>query len=152
LKSTSPAPEREKKRNFQLSRSLALADLDNFKQVNDGFGHEAGDMVLKKFAEILKSNTRRSNMCGRIGGEEFLIIITYADANQARVVVDRIRLALQQYVFAFGDQCTSVTASFGLSGSSGKLVPDFSSLLNQADQALYSAKNLGRNRVHIYDG
>jgi diguanylate cyclase (GGDEF)-like protein len=129
---------------------VALADLDNFKQVNDAFGHEAGDMVLKKFAEILKSNTRRSNMCGRVGGEEFLIVLTHADANQAHVMVDRIRLALQEYVFAFGDQCTNVTASFGISGSSGKLMPDFSSLLNQADRALYSAKNLGRNRVEIH--
>jgi len=129
---------------------VALADLDNFKHVNDAFGHEAGDGVLKKFAEILKSNTRLSNMCGRIGGEEFLIVLTHADANQARVVVDRIRQTLHEHVFAFGDQCINVTASFGISGSSGKLVPDFSTLLNQADRALYSAKNLGRNRVEIH--
>ena len=139
-------------RRHGYSLCVALADLDNFKQVNDAFGHEAGDMVLKQFAEILKSNTRRSNMCGRIGGEEFLIVLTHADSDQARVVVDRIRLALQEHVFAFGDQCTNVTASFGMSGSTGKLVPDFSALLNQADRALYAAKNLGRNRVHICDG
>ena len=138
-------------RRHGYSLCVALADLDNFKQVNDVFGHEAGDVVLKHFAEILKSNTRLSNMCGRIGGEEFLIVLTHADANQARVVVDRIRQTLHEHVFPFGDQRINVTASFGISGSSGKLVPDFSTLLNQADRALYSAKNLGRNRVEMYE-
>jgi len=138
-------------RRHGYSLCVALADLDNFKQVNDVFGHEAGDVVLKHFAEILKSNTRRSNMCGRIGGEEFLIVLTHADANQARVVVDRIRQTFQEHAFAFGDRHINVTASFGISGSSGKLVPEFSALLNRADRALYSAKNLGRNRVEIYE-
>src|ERR1700740_1114916 len=133
-------------RRHGFSLWVALADLDNFKHVNDAFGHEAGDGVLKKFGEILKSNTRLSNMCGRIGGEEFLIVLTHADANHARVVVDRIRQALEQYVFTFGSAHANVTASFGISGFSGKLVPDFSALLNQADRALYVAKNLGRNR------
>ena len=138
-------------RRHGYSLCVALADLDNFKQVNDAFGHEAGDMVLKQFAEILKSNTRRSNMCGRIGGEEFLIVLTHADSDQARVVVDRIRQILQEHMFTFGARRVNVTVSFGVSGSSGELMPDFSALLNQADRALYAAKNLGRNRVHIYD-
>jgi len=137
-------------RRHGFSLWVALADLDNFKHVNDAFGHEAGDVVLRKFAEILKSNMRRSNMCARIGGEEFLLVLTHADADQARVVVDRIRQALEQYVFTFSSAHANVTASFGISGFSGKLVPDFSALLNQADRALYSAKNLGRNRVEIY--
>ena len=137
-------------RRHGFSLWVALADLDNFKHVNDAFGHEAGDVVLRKFAEILKSNMRRSNMCARIGGEEFLLVLTHADADQARVVVDRIRQILEERVFTFGSAHANVTASFGISGFSGKLVPDFSALLNQADRALYSAKNLGRNRVEIY--
>ncbi len=131
-------------RRHNFSLWVVLADMDNFKHVNDAFGHEAGDVVLKKFAEILKSNTRRSNMCGRIGGEEFLLVLTHADVNQARIVMERIRQMLEEHAFTFSDHSANVTASFGISGSSGKLVPDFSALLNQADRALYSAKNLGR--------
>jgi len=127
-----------------------MADLDRFKSINDNYGHEAGDLVIKKFADVLRANTRASNMCSRIGGEEFLLVLTHTDADQTRVVVDRIRQALEQYVFTFGSAHANVTASFGISGFSGKLVPDFSALLNQADRALYSAKNLGRNRVEIY--
>ena len=90
-------------------------------------------------------------MCARIGGEEFLLVLTHADADQTRVAVDRIRQALEEHEFTFGSAHANVTASFGISGFSGKLIPDFSALLNQADRALYSAKNLGRNRVEIYE-
>ena len=76
---------------YGFSFWVALADLDHFKTVNDTHGHEAGDIVLKSFSEILKANSRRSDICGRIGGEEFLLIVTHATQQNARTVVDRIR-------------------------------------------------------------
>jgi two-component system cell cycle response regulator len=131
---------------------VVMADLDNFKSVNDSSGHEAGDKVLKRFAEILKTNSRRSNICGRIGGEEFLFILTHADRENVVSVVERVRRQFEEQDFFFGNRVVKVTASFGISGFQGEqgvLPPDFSSLLSQADLALYTAKHRGRNRVEF---
>jgi two-component system cell cycle response regulator len=131
---------------------VVMADLDNFKNVNDSSGHDAGDKVLKRFSEILKTNSRRSNICGRIGGEEFLFVLTHADKENVVSVVERIRRQLEEQDFFFGDSVVKVTASFGISGFQGpvgSLPPNFSALLSQADLALYTAKHRGRNRVEF---
>jgi len=131
---------------------VVMADLDNFKSVNDSSGHDAGDKVLKRFAEILKTNSRRSNICGRIGGEEFLFILTHADKENVVSVVERVRRQFEEQDFFFGNRVVKVTASFGISGFQGEQglpPPDFSSLLSQADLALYTAKHRGRNRVEF---
>src|SRR6202050_2220589 len=131
---------------------VVMADLDNFKSVNDSSGHDAGDKVLKRFADILKTNSRRSNICGRIGGEEFLFILTHADKENVVSVVERVRKQFEEQDFFFGNRVVKVTASFGISGFQGEqgvLPPDFSSLLSQADLALYTAKHRGRNRVEF---
>jgi two-component system cell cycle response regulator len=128
---------------------VVMADLDNFKSVNDTYGHEAGDAILKAFGEILKNNSRRSDMCARIGGEEFLLILTHADENNVRNVVDRILNQLREREFLFGDKTVTVTASFGVSGFQGKVPPEFAELLSQADAALYAAKRAGRNRIEV---
>jgi len=131
---------------------VVMADLDNFKNVNDSSGHDAGDKVLKRFSEILKTNSRRSNICGRIGGEEFLFILTHADKENVVSVVERIRRQFEEQDFFFGDRVVKVTASFGISGfqgPAGSLPPNFSALLSQADLALYTAKHHGRNRVEF---
>jgi len=131
---------------------VVMADLDNFKNVNDSSGHDAGDTVLKRFSEILKTNSRRSNICGRIGGEEFLFVLTHADKENVASVVERIRRQFEEQDFFFGDRVVKVTASFGISGFQGPpgtLPPNFSALLSQADLALYTAKHRGRNRVEF---
>lgn len=131
---------------------VVMADLDNFKSVNDSSGHDAGDKVLKRFAEILKTNSRRSNICGRIGGEEFLFILTHADKDNVASVVERVRKQFEEQDFFFGNRVVKVTASFGISGLQGEQgdrPPDFSTLLSQADLALYTAKHRGRNRVEF---
>lgn len=129
---------------------LAIADLDHFKKVNDTYGHEAGDYVLKAFAGILKANTRRSNICGRLGGEEFLLILTHTNKQQTEIAIERIRKRFATEKFQFRGTGTTVTASFGIAGFSGKKAPEFSQLLAHADAALYAAKNKGRNRVEFY--
>src|SRR5438093_10576538 len=70
---------------------IVMADLDAFKSVNDNYGHEAGDVVLKRFADVLRANTRTSNICGRIGGEEFVVVITHIEKPNIQIVIDRVR-------------------------------------------------------------
>jgi len=128
---------------------VAMADLDCFKSVNDIYGHDAGDTVLKTFAQILKANTRSSNICARLGGEEFLLILTHAEKQSIEVAIGRIREQLQAHRFTFGARSLEVTSSFGISGFQGTKAPDFSLLMKKADSALYSAKHNGRNRLEF---
>jgi diguanylate cyclase (GGDEF)-like protein len=132
---------------YGFSFLVVLADLDHFKAVNDTHGHDAGDTVLKKFSEIVKANSRRSDMCGRIGGEEFLFVLTHTTQEGARVVIERIRAELEATKFVFDGTSLTVTASFGLAGFEGTQAPDFNQLVTQADAALYAAKRTGRNRI-----
>jgi diguanylate cyclase (GGDEF)-like protein len=128
---------------------IALADLDRFKSVNDAYGHDSGDTVLKKFAEILKANTRSSNMCARFGGEEFLMVLTHVDKEGVEVAIGRMRKQLECQTIRFGDRTLGVTASFSVAGFQGREAPDLSLLTKEADLALYSAKQNGRNRIEF---
>lgn len=124
-------------------------DLDCFKDINDGYGHDAGDLVLKKFAEILKNFTRASDISGRMGGDEFLLVLTHVDEKNIQLTVDRLCNQLASEKFSFGGAIVSVTASFGIAGFQGKEPPEFSVLVRQADKALYRAKRAGRNQIKI---
>ncbi|HTZ99412.1 MAG TPA: diguanylate cyclase [Candidatus Aquilonibacter sp.] len=126
-----------------------LVDLDHFKHVNDTYGHEAGDTVLKRFGEIIKNNTRYSDISGRIGGEEFVQVITHSVEDGVRILVERMRGQFAAERFEFGGETFCVTASFGVAGFHGKRSPEFSALLAEADAALYRAKNSGRNRIEF---
>jgi len=130
---------------------VVAIDLDHFKHVNDVYGHEAGDIVLKRFGEILRGYTRSSDICGRIGGEEFLHVVTHADETYLPAIVERTRTKLSAHSFTFGDSTVMVTASFGVTGfRGGERAPGFPELVKRADQALYKAKQGGRNRAE-YD-
>jgi two-component system, cell cycle response regulator len=126
-----------------------VADLDLFKRINDMFGHDAGDTVLKTFAQILKANTRQSNICARLGGEEFFLMITHANKEDAKCVVERIRRQFEGETFTFGNSTTTVTASFGVAGFRGIKPPELNALVSRADSALYAAKRNGRNRIEF---
>jgi two-component system cell cycle response regulator len=125
------------------------ADLDNFKIINDSHGHEAGDEVLQGFSTILKENTRASDISGRTGGDEFLVVLTHVQKEQIHLTVERLRTKFALKKFTFGGQTISVTASFGACGFQGQRPPEFSSLVQQADKALYDAKRAGRNQIKI---
>jgi diguanylate cyclase (GGDEF)-like protein len=130
---------------------VAIADLDFFKRVNDTCGHLGGDEVLRGFAEILRHNTRSSNICGRIGGEEFLLTLTYVGENDVRLVLERIRIALEKHEFLLAGKALNVTASFGATGFEKPTArPDFNQLVAAADSALYAAKRNGRNRIELF--
>ncbi len=132
--------------------SVMMADLDHFKSVNDQYGHEAGDEVLKRFAEILDANVRQSDMCARIGGEEFLLVVTHVDRDGIEVAAERIRKKMETQRFRFGGLEAHVTASFGVACLTPGPRQDFARLVALADGALYNAKRRGRNRVEFADG
>jgi two-component system, cell cycle response regulator len=128
---------------------VVLADMDSFKSINDTYGHVGGDMLLQKFAEILKSVIRASDICGRLGGDEFLLVVTHVGADDIQKTVERFREKLASQQFEIGDQTVSITASFGIAGFQGKEIVDFNTLVRRADKALYAAKRAGRNQVQM---
>jgi two-component system chemotaxis response regulator CheY len=128
---------------------VVQADLDRFKNINDDYGHDAGDAVLQRFGEIIKNHTRASDICGRMGGDEFLMVITHVEHDKIEAAVDRLRAQLAEHKFTFGGEQVSLTASFGVSGFHGKHAPEFSALVREADEAMYAAKRAGGNRVEI---
>ena len=131
---------------------VVMADLDHFKKINDTYGHDTGDTVLKSFAEILKVNTRQSNMCGRLGGEEFVEIITHVETQDNLMIpIERMRTELEKTAFAFPGGKFHCTASFGVAGTTAGGSPCFDELLARADKALYEAKKRGRNCVVFAD-
>jgi two-component system, cell cycle response regulator len=128
---------------------VVIMDLDSFKSVNDNYGHDAGDAVLQKFAEILRENTRASDLSGRLGGDEFLLILTHVERENIELTLDRLRQQFGSQIFAFNGQKVKVTASFGITGFQGKEAPEIGALVRQADKALYAAKRGGRNQVKV---
>jgi diguanylate cyclase (GGDEF)-like protein len=131
--------------------SLAFADLDNFKKINDTYGHQAGDGILRAIGRILKSNTRESDIVARYGGEEFVLALPATDAETARAICDRIVNALQLAKHDIGSARVNVTVSIGCATHGGEqLFKDVNSFIKAADQALYTAKLQGRNRSVRY--
>jgi two-component system cell cycle response regulator len=128
---------------------IVVADIDHFKSVNDTYGHEAGDIVLKRVAGILKTNSRKSDICGRIGGEEFLLSLTHTTGENAKLVIERIRAELEASKFSFDGNSLTVTASFGVACFNATKARDLNQIVSHADTALYKAKRLGRNRIEF---
>lgn len=128
---------------------LVMADLDHFKSINDTHGHQAGDVVLKRFAELLRANTRTSNLCGRIGGEEFVLALSHVDRAGVKTAIERIRGQFESEAFVFDGITLKATASFGVEEFQGSNALSFDTLLRGADAALYRAKHNGRNRVEF---
>jgi diguanylate cyclase (GGDEF)-like protein len=131
--------------------SVLMADIDHFKRFNDVFGHEAGDVVLTQFGELLKRSVRRGDIVCRFGGEEFVIVLPGSDLTTAKVLADTLRMKVGSYDFASrGHGLGKVTVSVGVadyprSGSSPE------ALLSAADQALYAAKANGRDRSETFE-
>jgi two-component system, cell cycle response regulator len=130
---------------------VVMADLDSFKKVNDTYGHDAGDTVLKTFAQILNTHTRQSDICARLGGEEFLVMMTHSDRSGVKTAVERIRKQFENTNFTLGSSSVTATASFGIAGFRGTKPPDWNALVECADTALYAAKHKGRNRIEFED-
>ncbi|MBU2548019.1 MAG: sensor domain-containing diguanylate cyclase [Proteobacteria bacterium] len=131
--------------------SLILMDLDDFKQVNDSYGHDFGDRVLKALAGVIRDSIREADRACRYGGEEFVIVLPGASSLQAREVAERIRSQLAANTLRSGSgDPVSVTVSLGVAEATGEETP--TSLFQRADQALYRAKAEGKNRTVVSKG
>jgi diguanylate cyclase (GGDEF)-like protein len=142
----------------ELSRSereaspmgVVIADLDHFKNINDTYGHQAGDEVLREAARRMQSSIRPYDSIGRYGGEEFLILFPGCGQEESFAQADRLRKQLAQTEMLVNDTKLRVTASFGVVSALPSQVWTQESLIRKSDEALYVAKKSGRNRVHIY--
>jgi diguanylate cyclase (GGDEF)-like protein len=130
--------------------SLALLDLDNFKSINDTYGHPAGDEVLAALAKLITKTLRRSDLACRYGGEEFAIIMPATSPTEASAVCERIREGLESMRWPRHPE-REVTVSIGIAGSKGNAAIDPGKWIAQADKQLYNAKHAGRNRLSVID-
>jgi diguanylate cyclase (GGDEF)-like protein len=126
--------------------AVACFDLDDFKKLNDSFGHAAGDAAIRRFGELARAAIRSTDVACRYGGEEFAIAFPESRASAARGVADRVRAALERERFSYGGSHVRVTVSAGVAEARPE-TRDSAQLLMEADQALYRAKEEGRNRI-----
>lgn len=132
--------------------SLLYFDLDDFKRINDLYGHAAGDTILKGIARILSLQSRRNEELYRLDSDEFAILVPDAEQHQIEALARRVLAAVEKLQFSFGGQEVHVCCSMGIAACSPKSIQDSSAdLMQQADRAMYHAKQLGKNRWHIYD-
>lgn len=141
--------EREYRRADRTRDPLAclMVDIDHFKAVNDTHGHRFGDYVLVEIAMLLRGSLRQSDIVGRYGGEEFMIILPDTDAASASTLAEKLRKIIEEHPFAHADCQSVITASFGVATNTDQGVFEPEHLLQMADRALYFAKESGRNRV-----
>lgn len=130
--------------------SVVALDLDHFKSVNDRFGHAGGDRVLADVIRTCAGHLRQSDLIGRLGGEEFAMLLPHTDLHHAFDVAEKLRSSIAKLRFDFGGVAEGVTASFGVATVSAGAA-DIDTLLEHADKALYLAKNGGRNRSVMFD-
>lgn len=128
---------------------VAMMDLDHFKRVNDSYGHPAGDRVLALAAGCAIDNVRPYDTVYRYGGEEFLILVRHADVAEAAQILDRVRQRIAETHIDIGGTSIGITASFGVAALDADAPVETS--ISRADQAMYAAKQAGRNRVHTWE-
>lgn len=139
---------------FKQTATLVLFDLDWFKRINDEFGHKAGDEVLQAISDIAQKSVREADTIARVGGEEFALLLPQTTAEQALILIERLRQKIEDSVFEFEGNTLQCTASFGITSTehfpklrSSKQLLD--AMANQADDCLYQAKDKGRNVVIV---
>ena len=146
--------EVERSTRYQRPLSCIIMDIDFFKQVNDSYGHLAGDRVLVDIAQIVRKNCRRSDLAGRYGGEELIILLPETETAGAMIIAERIREMIEQHQTVDGKGVViGVTVSMGvasLTGSELRNIDNNERIIQQADDALLQAKKSGRNRIELY--
>lgn len=142
--------EAELSKRHDQPLSIVTIDIDHFKNINDQFGHAAGDDVLKQLVACLSSIARQSDLCFRVGGEEFIIVLNKTNEAGARIIAERLRIAVNQTRFVHFDKIIPTTISLGT--ATFKHNEKLLSLLERSDKALYEAKNNGRNKVISAEG
>jgi diguanylate cyclase (GGDEF)-like protein len=138
--------EFSKASRYQTPLSVLIMDVDHFKRVNDTYGHQVGDIVLIAVAQILRQSVRETDLIGRYGGEEFVVLLPHTEMEQAVAVAEKIRKAVSEKLIGEMDG-KAVTISIGVAGMDGVEARNVDDLIRHADGALYRAKEEGRNRV-----
>ncbi len=133
---------------YKTPCSILMTDIDFFKKINDTYGHQAGDEVLKNVAYHLKANLRDTDVLARFGGEEFVILLAQTEDAVSMIVAERLRESIENSVTRFGNHEINVTISIGVAPA--KYFDSLDNCIKGADEALYQSKNNGRNRVTIY--
>lgn len=141
--------EFERSKRYRLPISVAMVDIDHFKKINDTYGHQAGDFILKTLAGLFTQNVRVSDLVMRYGGEEFLLAFNGASAVDAYQVMEKLRVMTETMKLQYGAFEMKVTFSCGIASFPSEKVNDVNSLIQQADAGLYRAKESGRNRIVI---
>jgi len=141
--------ELERSKKLKLNFSFLMLDIDHFKSFNDQYGHLVGDAILKDTAKTIKENLRQIDLIGRYGGEEFSVILSETDKEQAKFAAERIRTAVESKQIKVYDEVLRVTVSIGISTFPDD-AQDTQLLIDKADRALYQAKQTGRNKVCVY--
>jgi len=143
--------EHERSKRQGPPMAVMMVDLDNFKQINDTWGHPAGDIVLVAAANALRGSLRQNDQVGRFGGEEFLVVLPGADVENAKKLGERCRQAVAELDVDTGDgQVLKITCSIGLACFEQGLSDESEALIKSADQALYNAKETGRDKVVLW--
>ena len=146
--------EVERAKRYQRPLSCIIMDIDFFKHVNDSYGHLAGDQVLIDIAQILRNNCRQSDLAGRYGGEELIILLPETEAGGAMIIADRIREMIEEHQTVDGKGAViGVTVSMGvasLAGAELRNIDKNERIVQYADDALLLAKKGGRNRIEMY--
>ncbi len=140
--------EFKRAKRYGTNLSCMMIDIDHFKKINDTYGHQFGDFVLREISSIVVQNSREVDLCGRYGGEEFLIISTQ-DADGARKYAEKLHKAIEGNIFQKGKQAVHITVSIGISDYKAELKSK-QEMIERADRALYQAKEDGRNLIRVW--
>lgn len=136
-------------RKHAYTFSILITDIDKFKNINDTFGHDCGDVVLKELSTLLKSALRKQDYMARWGGEEFLILLTETDACEAARIAERLRISIAENEFLYYKQPITLTMTFGVAEYDDSF--DIDETIKRADRALYEGKSAGRNRTVVWN-
>ena len=139
--------EIERRIGMQIPFSIIFLDVDDFKKINDTYGHEVGDIVLKRIAQIIKNNFRVGDICVRWGGEEFVIALSGAGLDVAQKNAEILRQEVENTKLKINGHDLSTTISLGIIEDENETLTD---LLEKADKAMYKAKSRGKNRIEIF--
>ena len=140
----------EEAKRYRIPMVIMMIDIDDFKSINDTYGHLFGDFVLQQISNRLRASTRKSDILARFGGEELILLASNTDMATALGLAERLRAAVAEDPYEFGGHSARVTVSIGVSGTEIRDFPNFESLLDSSDQALYESKRSGKNTVRAH--
>lgn len=142
--------EFERHQRYRGTSALVLFDIDHFKRINDTYGHPAGDEVIRRVADLTRQHIRSTDLAGRYGGEEFVVLLPDTDVNGAWTFAERLRTAVASCEVLHAEHSLKFTISLGIAVLVGDGCTSHSQLIERADQALYQSKEGGRNRSNLY--